>query len=100
MSLTMKRRHSKIYSIVNISFIILIWWGPIFILNRWSGWRLGIWLNVCLALIGLVLAGYLVQYLVSPVVNRCIMHLTSLSGKIDPPGDNSAAQHRPKKQDE
>lgn len=64
-------RKTTACSIVNIFLLLAAWVGLIVLAHKIIGWRT-IWELAAVAAMGLPIAGYFVQYLISPVVNHLI----------------------------
>ena len=64
-------KKTTLCSIINLTFLLLVWVGTILLAHRIFGWA-ETWLLVVVAIIALPFAGYFAQYLISPVVNRII----------------------------
>jgi len=61
----------KKYTIVNLSLVMAAWAGSILFARQVLGWE-ELWKLVTVAIVTLPIAGYFVQYLLSPIVNRLI----------------------------
>ena len=71
-------KKTSICELVNLSFLIILWGG----LNLFSYCVMNyreIWQLVLVLIITLPISGYLIQYIVSPIVNTLIM------GKVEKP---------------
>lgn len=64
-------KKTTICTIVNLLLLIVVWGGGIVFFRQIFGWN-AIWKLGLVAVVGLPIAGYFVQFFLSPVVNRLI----------------------------
>lgn len=64
-------KKTTLCTIVNLPLVVLAWVGLILLARQVFGW-MELWKLIVVTFIALPLAGYFVQYLISPIVNRII----------------------------
>jgi hypothetical protein len=62
------------YSVVNLSLLVIVWVGFVFLLHLAIGLN-AIWKVLLAAIILVPAAGYFVQYLVTPISNSLVSRL-------------------------
>ena len=65
-------KKTTLCSIINLSLVAFIWIGLVLVFCRFAG-LVEIWMLVLVGVCSLPVAGYLVQYFLSPIVNRVIV---------------------------
>lgn len=66
-------KRTTLCSVINLTLLGLVWGAIVSVPNLIAGRLLTWWINVLLVVFGLIVAGYLTQYVLSPVVNRTVM---------------------------
>lgn len=67
----MKNKETTVCANINLALLLVIWALLPTLVNLL--WRIPIWANIILVPASLVVAGYIVQYVVSPIVNSAVM---------------------------
>ncbi len=66
-------KKTTVCTIINLTLIGIVWLLIVGLPNLIVGRVLAWWINILLAVIGLITSGYFVQYILSPIVNRAVM---------------------------
>lgn len=66
-------KRTSVCTIINLILVAVLWLLIVSLPNLLAGHVLAWWINLPLGLFGLLAAGYFVQYVVTPVVNRKVM---------------------------
>ena len=66
-------KRTSLCSAINLALVCVIWAIIVVLPNLIVGQVLVWWINMLLVAVGLVAAGYVVQYALSPFVNRAVM---------------------------
>jgi hypothetical protein len=66
-------KKTTVCNVANLVIVAILWCLFVVAPRLFFGVHLPLWANIFLVPIDLVIAGYIVQYLISPIVNRWIM---------------------------